>query len=414
MKASVITIGDEILTGQTIDSNSAWIATRLNEIGISLEEIVSVSDKKEAILNTVERLRKSVSLIIITGGLGPTNDDITKKVLTDYAEDKLVIYPAILAKIEAFFASINRPFLESNRQQAMLPEKATIIENELGTASGMWFSVGETHIISLPGVPYEMKGLVDKLLPIFKERFSLADFYHQTINFQGIGESMLADEIKDMEEVCRNNSVSVAYLPSPGIVRLRLTGKIENRDFIQLQLAWLEHKFPKYIYGRENQTLQEVIGGILRSQSATLGTVESCTGGALAARIVTVPGSSDYFKGSIISYANELKVKLVHVSNSTLEDHGAVSRQTVEEMAHHGRSQLKTDYCIATSGIAGPDGGSDEKPVGTVWIAVATPAGVHSKLFHFKHNRERNIELSVVNALNFLRRELLQLDSPNL
>lgn len=407
IRASIITIGDEILVGQTVDTNSAWIAGELRLIGIKVIEIISISDESSKITEAVDRELMQSEIVFVTGGLGPTQDDITKKTLTDYFQDELVLNPSVLEKVKGMFASVNRPFLEVNRLQAMLPSRAFIIENDLGTASGMWFTQGEKSLISLPGVPFEMKGLMKKILPRIQEKYPLQAFYHRTILFQGIGESQLANDIASLETDCRSQGLSVAYLPSPGIVKLRLTGTLAQKTLIESTLQQLAVQFPDQTFGFETDTLESVVGHLLLERNQRLGTIESCTGGALAARIVSIPGSSAYFMGSVISYSNELKSQLVGVLPETLATYGAVSQQTVEEMAKNGRTRLNTDYCIATSGIAGPDGGTAEKPVGTVWIAVASAQGVASRQFLFKHNRERNIELTVVYALNFLRRTLV-------
>ncbi|MBI3133160.1 MAG: CinA family nicotinamide mononucleotide deamidase-related protein [Bacteroidetes bacterium] len=408
IKASIITIGDEILVGQTVDTNSAWIASQLRLIGIKVAEIISISDDSVLIKEAVDRELSKSDIVFITGGLGPTQDDITKKTLTEYFNDELKMNARILEKVEGMFKSINRPMLDVNRQQAMLPSTAEIIENDLGTASGMWFRKNKQSVISMPGVPFEMKGLMLKLIPLLKKNYPLNAFYHKTIHFQGIGESQLAHDIAAIETACRSNGISVAYLPSPGIVRLRLTGTLDQQTEIDSTLNQLQALFPEQVFGFEEDSLESVIGGMLKKNSASVGTVESCTGGAIAARIVTIPGSSVYFKGAVIAYSYELKEELIDVNHQTLVEFGAVSQQVIEQMAVNGRQKLKTDYCIATSGIAGPDGGTDLKPVGTVWVGIASARGVVSKQFQFKHNRERNIELTVVYALNFLRRTMLE------
>lgn len=404
IQAGIITIGDEILVGQTIDTNSAWIANKLNEIGISVREILSISDKAERITEALDRMLGNCNLIIFTGGLGPTKDDITKHVLTRYFNDKLVMHESVLNKIEDMFRHINRPLLDVNKQQALLPSMATIIENDLGTASGMWFTREKADIISLPGVPFEMKGLMEKIIPELRKKHKLASFYHRTILFQGIGESQLAHEINDIEEACAKSDIAVAYLPSPGIVKLRLTGAKEHSASMEQHFTTLQKRFEGQVFGFDDDTLEKVIGKHLSSSNQTVSTVESCTGGALASRIVSVPGSSTYYLGSIVAYDNAVKTSFADVQPELISTHGAVSRQVAEQMAFGGAKRLKTHYCIATTGIAGPNGGSAEKPVGTVWIAIASPEKVYSKQFHFKHNRERNIELTVVYALNFLRR----------
>ena len=410
MRTSIITIGDEILVGQIIDTNSAWIAQELNKIGIAIVEIMSISDSKIAIQNALNRSLSQSDIIIVTGGLGPTQDDITKSVLTEYFGDVLEMHQPTLKRIEDYFNLLNRPILEVNRNQAMLPKNADLIENDLGTAAGMWFKHSNKHIISLPGVPYEMKSLMEKIIPELKSTFKLADFYHRTIKFQGIGESQLAKDIADVETKLRNQKIGVAYLPHPGIVRIRLTGTRDQQKTINAAIDDLRVAFPKLVYGYDDDSLESVVGLLLLEKSLTISTVESCTGGAVAARIVSQSGSSSYFKGSIVAYSNEIKQNIVAVNSETLINYGAVSQQTVEEMALNGCKILKTNCCIATSGIAGPDGGSDEKPVGTIWIAVAKNGEVFSKKFLFNQNRERNIELTVVYALNFLRRIMLNIN----
>lgn len=404
--ASIITIGDEILVGQTIDTNSAWIAAQLNLLGISVREIISISDKAEAIVEALNRELTLSKLVFITGGLGPTQDDITKKTLCDYFNDELIIDTKILSRIEDYFNSMKRPVLEVHRMQAALPKKAKIIENQLGTASGMWFKKDGASIISLPGVPYEMKGLMEQILPSLKTEFPLGDFYHKTILLQGIGETTLAQNIAEIETDCRNSGIGVAYLPSPGIVKLRLSGTSLQKQKIEESLQKIKASHADFAFGQESDTLESVIGDLLRKSKAMVGSVESCTGGALAAKLVSVSGSSDYYKGSLVSYAYELKENLVGVDANLINTYGAVSKECVEQMAAKGLKLLNVDYCIATSGIAGPAGGTPEKPVGTVWIAIASKNGVNSKVHYFKHNRERNIELTVVYALNMLRRTL--------
>ncbi len=404
--ASIITIGDEILVGQTIDTNSAWIAAQLNLLGISVREIISISDKAEAIVEALNRELTLSKLVFITGGLGPTQDDITKKTLCDFFNDELVIDTKILGRIEDYFNSMKRPVLEVHRKQAALPKKAKIIENQLGTASGMWFKKDGASIISLPGVPYEMKGLMEQILPGLKTEYPLGDFYHKTLLLQGIGETTLAQNIAEIETDCRNSGIGVAYLPSPGIVKLRLSGTSLQKQKIEESLQKIKASHAEFAFGQESDTLESVIGDLLRKLKATVGSVESCTGGALAAKLVSVSGSSDYYKGSLVSYAYELKENLVGVDANLINTHGAVSKECVEQMATKGLKILNVDYCIATSGIAGPAGGTPEKPVGTVWIAIAGKAGVSSKVHYFKHNRERNIDLTVVYALNMLRRTL--------
>lgn len=403
MDAIIITIGDEILVGQTIDTNSAHIAKELYQLGIQINEIISISDTEKHIISTLDRVINTAEFIIITGGLGPTNDDITKKVLTKYFKDELVIYPKILERIQAFFAKFNKPFLEVNRMQALLPKNATIIENDLGTASGMVFKDSKSTVLSLPGVPYEMKGLLAKFTDYVRQNYTIGNFYHRTVQVIGIGESYLAELISDWESENRSQGISVSYLPSVGTLKLRLTGRLDQKSIIDKNIELISQLHSKYIIGGEFDTIERVVAKLLIDRKQTIGTVESCTGGNIARKIVSQEGSSAYYLGSIISYTNKLKEELVGVKKETLQKYGAVSQGVVEEMAENGRKKLGVDYCISVSGIAGPTGGSDEKPVGTVWIGIATPEKTYSKLFNFGHTRERNIQSSVFAGLNFLR-----------
>jgi nicotinamide-nucleotide amidase len=305
----------------------------------------------------------------------------------------------------------NKPFLEVNRFQAMLPKNAQIVENDLGTASGMWFTKDGKIVVSMPGVPYEMKALMLKVVEKLKTTFTLGDFYHNTILIQGIGESYLADDLIDWENEMRGKDISVSYLPSIGQLKLRLTGKGNQKNVIDDGLKFIEEKYPKNVFGYNSQTLEEVLGALLIKENKTVATVESCTAGNLSSRIVSVPGSSQYYNGSIISYSNTLKIDFVGVNPNFIKEFGAVSQQTVEDMAKNGCRLMKSDYCIATSGIAGPDGGTAEKPVGTIWIGVATNDEVWSKMFNFGHTRGNNIESTVNYALNFLRRIILNIEN---
>lgn len=409
MNAHIITIGDEILVGQTVDTNSTYIAKELNSIGVAVSEIQSIKDEEAHIVNSLETALLTNQIVIITGGLGPTNDDITKTVLTNFFNDELVLYPEVLAKVKEFFVRFDKPFLEVNKLQAMLPKDADVIINDLGTASGMWFTQDDKIIISLPGVPYEMKGLMEKVIFKLKTDYDLGSFFHKTILLQGKGESYLAKELEAWESEIKAKGITVSYLPSVGMVKIRLTGRVDDKAYILKQLAKIEKNYPLEVFGYNDDKLERVVGELLIANNKTLGTVESCTSGALSSRLVSIPGSSSYFKGAIVSYANEVKTSLVDVDPKSLEQYGAVSQQVVEQMAVNGLKKLNVDYCISTSGIAGPDGGSDEKPVGTIWICVATNDAVHSKMFNFGHSRVNNIESTVVYAMNYLRRMMLNL-----
>ncbi len=411
MLAEIITIGDEILIGQTIDTNSAWMGKELNAIGVKISRITSVQDSREAILEALNLVSKEVQLILITGGLGPTKDDITKKVLTHYFGGHLVRNEEVLLKIENFFRLRNREMLEVNRQQADLPNNAIILQNDFGTASGMWFEKNNQIFVSMPGVPYEMKHLVkDRVIPKIKELHHLPAIYHKTIMTEGVGESFLVEIIKDWENSLNALSIKVAYLPSPGIVRIRLTAEGENRDELQNRVnkkaEELNSLVPQYIFGEDDVLMEESIGEQLQKEKKTIATAESCTGGYLAHLFTSVSGSSNYFLGSIISYANEVKQNALGVEADDILKHGAVSQTVVEQMAIGVRERMNSDFALATSGVAGPNGGSDEKPVGTVWIAISSKDGVYSKKFLFEKNRERNIRRSALAAISMLRRTL--------
>lgn len=413
MKVEVIAIGDELLIGQTINTNASWIGMELSMIGGSVEYATVIQDKEDAIIDAVDRAMSRVDVTIITGGLGPTKDDITKHTLCKYFNTTLEINEEVLAHVKSFFDARGREMLDVNIQQAALPVGAKVLQNEMGTASGMWFDQDGKVLISLPGVPYEMKHLItDRIIPQLKERFEMNAIYHRTLHTQGIGESYLAERIKDIEDSIRANGIGLAYLPSPGVVRLRLTSEMseEKKERIEQYIGQIEERLPQYVFSRESGDLAEIVGEILKEQGKTVGTVESCTAGSLASSLVASPGSSAYFQGSFLTYSNELKMKLVNVSEESLESFGAVSESVVSQMAQNGREKLGVDYCLATSGIAGPGGGSEEKPVGTVWIALSTPEKVIAKRFLFGNHRERNIRKSVSTALNMLRCELLKIN----
>ncbi len=406
MKVAFISIGDELLIGQTINTNAVWLGKEFSERGFVVEKVLTIKDKSAEIIKALDQVSKEVEVVIITGGLGPTKDDITKKVLTTYFNTTLELHTETLQRIEAFFESVGRPMLQVNIDQALLPVDATILKNEMGTAAGMLFERDNVITISLPGVPYEMKHLMtERVFPIIEKRFPVVSSYYETILTQGIGESFLADRMSDIEDELRAEGLELAYLPSPGMVRLRITGEksAEGIDRVKFYVGQIEDRFPQYVFGRNEDELSAVVGQLLKQEGATVTTVESCTGGRIASEIVKIAGASEYFNGGFITYSNELKMRLVHVQEETLLKYGAVSQQTVEEMALGGRRVLESDYAIAVSGIAGPDGGSDEKPVGTVWISVAGPNEVLTKRFLFGNDRSRTIEKSVLTALNLLR-----------
>ena len=413
MLAEIITIGDELLIGQTIDTNGSWIGEKLNSIGLQVSHITSIQDKREQILNALKLASERSNLVIVTGGLGPTNDDITKHTLCEYFESDLTLNTDILKKIEDYFKSKNLEMLKVNKDQALLPHNCLVLENIRGTASGMWFEKKGVVYISLPGVPYEMKGIMNENgLSRIIERFSKGKVVNKTVKTHGLGESYLAEIIKKWEQDLVEDNVSLAYLPSPGIVKLRLTAIGENEqllmDKIENYIDQLIQLIPDYIFGFENDSLESVVGDLLRNKQQTLSLAESCTGGNISKMITSVSGCSDYFKGSVIAYSNEIKQRMLLVENEKIEFYGAVSREVVEQMALGLTKKFNTDYGLATSGIAGPTGGTKEKPVGTVWIAVANAEKVISKKFNFGNSRERNITISSLAALNMLRLELLK------
>lgn len=410
MRAEILSIGDELLIGQTINTNASWLGQECSKLGIRIVHVTTISDEKQLIKDAVDEAFKRADLVLVTGGLGPTKDDITKYTLCEYFDSELEIHIPTLQRIEAFFSKRNRPMLEVNIRQAELPKKCTILENVNGTAAGMWFENDGKILISMPGVPYEMKGIMmEQAFPRLKERFALKALYHRTLMTQGIGESFLADQIQDWENEVREKGLGLAYLPSPGMVKLRLTSyEGESRaDEIETYFKLLEERFPNYVYGKEDETIQLVLGRLLRDKKMTIGTVESCTGGSLAQTLVSVAGASDYFQGSFLTYTNDLKNRLVDVSKHDLDTVGAVSREVVEQMAKNGREKLGVDVCISTSGVAGPDGGTEALPVGTIWIGIATNDKVITKKFQFGDHRERNIQMTVLTALNLVRCEIL-------
>jgi nicotinamide-nucleotide amidase len=412
MNVEILSIGDELLIGQTINTNASWMGEQLSLNGFRVNKISAISDEKEAILSGLKELSEKAEIILITGGLGPTKDDITKKVLADYFETKLVRNIDVLKHIEAFFTARGRTMLETNIQQADLPENCIVLHNELGTASGMWFEKNGKIFVSMPGVPYEMKHIMEvHVIPRLKEKFNPEIIVHRTIHTQGIGESFIAEKIKDFENELRNDGLSLAYLPSPGIVKLRITASGKGEKELRKKVNDYEQKLlpliEEWFYGYDKTSLEEVIGKLLSEKKKTISTAESCTGGYISHRITSVPGSSVYFMGSVVCYSNEIKMNQLGVNKETLQKHGAVSQEVVEEMATGARKLMHTDYSIAVSGVAGPDGGSEEKPVGMVWIAVASEEKVISKKFMFEMNRERNIVRAGLSGMMMFRKMLI-------
>jgi nicotinamide-nucleotide amidase len=411
MIAKIISIGDELLIGQVINTNATWLAEQLNLIGIKVNEILVVSDSGKAIEEAIKTAISTHDLVITTGGLGPTKDDITKQCLVNIFNAKMVVNETALANNIAYFKSRGYELTEINRKQAEVPDCCEVIENTCGTAPGMWFNTPNGNVlISLPGVPYEMKTMMERdLLPRLKILNSEQIIIHKTIMTCGLGESFLSERIADWEDALPPN-FKLAYLPQPGILRLRLSTYGNDEKYLNTemtkQLDELRRLIPELIYGYENESMESVVSGLLKTKKQTLSIAESCTGGYIAHRITSLPGSSAIFKGSIVAYSNEVKQNLLKVPSQMLNYFGAVSEQCVKEMAISVKQILDTDYAIAISGIAGPDGGTDEKPVGTVWIAIATPEKIIAQKFCFGDNRENNITRACISALNLLRQEI--------
>jgi len=411
MLAEIITIGDELLIGQVIDTNSAWMAEQLNLVGIKVHQITSISDDQQHILTTLQEASRRAGLILVTGGLGPTKDDITKQTLCNYFDTSLVFSEDAYRNVEKLFSARGVAVTELNRLQAMVPANCTVIPNRNGTAPCMWFEKEGCIYVSMPGVPFEMKAILEEeIIPRLMNKLNQV-ILHRTILTEGVGESFLAAQIEAWE-----NSlppfIKLAYLPQPGMVRLRLTACGTDRAILQEAIKKAEADlYPyagKYIFGFDNDTMESVVGDLLRSKAMTLATAESCTGGNIAQLITSIAGSSDYFKGSVVAYANEIKEQLLGVPHETLIAHGAVSEQTVLLMAGGARKRFGTDYAIAVSGIAGPGGGTAEKPVGTTWIAIATPTETVARKFLFGDHRGRNIRKASLAALNMLRAKLAE------
>lgn len=411
MQAEIITIGEELLIGQIVNTNASWMAERLNEAGIAVRQISVVTDAEHEIHRILEEAFQRSELILMTGGLGPTRDDVTKLALCRFFQTELVLNETVLEDVRALFARRNYPLTHLNRQQAMVPATASVLRNPNGTAPGLWFEHNGKICVAMPGVPFEMKAMVeDQVIPELKRRRQDQFILHRTILTQGVGESFLSEIISDWEDHLPP-FISLAYLPSPGMVRLRLSAKGPGEPALKAALdaeeKKLESLIPQYIWGYDRETLEEVVGRLLKEKGLTLSTAESCTGGFLAHKITSVPGSSDYFRGSIIAYANELKKRFLWVDEKLLRKHGAVSQPVVEAMALHGCQVMGSDFCVATSGIAGPSGGTPEKPVGTVWIAVAFREQVTSKLLHLGDQRDRNITRASLGALALLREKII-------
>ena len=414
MKAAIVTIGDEILIGQIVDTNSSYIAKALDRIGIATHEMLSISDDKQHILDTFHSLQNKVEVVIVTGGLGPTKDDITKKTFCDYFQDSLVENEAVLAHVKSIIEGFyKRPITQINREQALVPTKAKVLFNQVGTAPGMWMEKENTVFISLPGVPYEMKYLIDnEVIPNLVQKFERPYIVHQTIMTYGRGESMIAEQIEDWE----NNLphfIKLAYLPSPGKVRLRLTARGGNEELlkneIKQQVEKLDLLIGDVIVGyNEDEPIEVVLGRLLTKNNLTISTAESCTGGKIASTLSAIPGASNYFKGSIVSYATETKINVLGIENELVAKHGVVSAEVASEMVKSVQKIMTSDYAIATTGNAGPTKGDAQADLGIVYIAIATPNAVFVEEFNFGQPREKVIDRTVSKALELIYKEILK------
>ena len=413
MKAEIITIGDEILIGQIVDTNSQWIGQQLNKIGVSVYQITSIQDDKQHILNAFKEAQERVDIVIITGGLGPTKDDITKKTIASFFnDDKITEYPEVIAHIKGLFKKMNHPFREIQRTQAQLPSKATYLQNDFGTAPGMWFYENETVFVSLPGVPYEMKGLItNQVLPRIQKQFKLPFIIHKTIMTYGVGESTIAERIEDFE----NNlppHIKLAYLPSFGRVRLRLSAKGEHKEILEKELdkevKALFKLIPEIITGLDDdRSLEKRVGELLIKSNTTISTAESLTGGKIAATLVSVAGSSAYYKGSLVAYSADAKINLLDVCSKTIKKHTVVSKQVALEMAKGVKEKLQTNYAIAVTGNAGPTKDDTDKSVGAVFIAFVSDTKEIVQEFNFGQPREKVIHRTVSKSLEILQKEIL-------
>lgn len=407
MQVSILTVGDEILIGQIVDTNSAWMGQQLNLAGAAVRRILSVGDDLVAIRKGLDQTLEAADIVLMTGGLGPTKDDITKKALAEYMGVELVFHEPTFERIVRIFEKFNRKVTDAHRQQGFLPANAEVLPNKMGTAPGMWMEWKGKVIISMPGVPFEMKYLMEhEVLPRLKTRFPGKPIAHRTILTAGEGESIIAETLSDWEDHLPQN-LKLAYLPSLGQVRLRITGTSEDEQALNATLdqkaTELRTILGNIVYGMGSDQLEAAIGRMLVNRKLKLATAESCTGGYIAHLLTSIPGASSYFVGSVLAYSNEVKSSLLEVSPETLDQYGAVSEQTVVEMARGALRKLPADLVIAISGIAGPGGGTPEKPVGTVWMAIGNASNIRSCQIHTGKDRLKNIQFSAVHALNQLR-----------
>jgi nicotinamide-nucleotide amidase len=414
MKATIVTIGDEILIGQIVDTNSAYIAKSLDLIGIQIHEIISISDNKNHILETFAKVQNSVDIVLITGGLGPTKDDITKKTFCEYFDDTLIVDTKVEKHvIELIERVMNRPASQINKDQALVPSKCKVLHNQVGTAPGMWIKKENTVFVSLPGVPYEMKYLVEnEIIPKIVSEYRRPYIIHKTILTYGQGESLVAERIENWE----NNLpdfIKLAYLPSPGRVRLRLSGRGTDKSLVEKTIAehvnLLSAIIGDIIVGYEdNETIEVVVAELLKQENKTVSTAESCTGGKIAQLLTAKAGASQFFKGGVVSYASEIKTEVLGITESLLNQYSVVSAEVAKQMAINVKNIMKTDYAIATTGNAGPTKGDASAEIGTVFIALATPNDIIVEEFNFGQPREKVIDRTVIQSLQMLRKEILK------
>ncbi len=410
-KASIITIGDELLIGQVIDTNSAWMAQELNKAGIPVVRRLAVGDVWEDIWKALDEEQQQADIVLITGGLGPTADDITKQLLCDYFKAKMIVNEEVKQHVIDIFTKLNRPIINSNLLQAEVPDCCTVLLNQRGTAPGMWFTKNKKVFVSLPGVPHEMKGLMThEVIPRLVEQFTTGTILHRNLMTAGIGESFLAEQIKDFE-VALPQHIKLAYLPNYGMVRLRLSAMGEDKaqleNDIDLLFTELQERVKEYLVTITDEPLEKVLGNLLLAKEKTICTAESCTGGYLAHLITAIPGSSAFYDGSVVSYSYKAKEDLLQVDHQMLETKGAVSEEIVLQMAKGALNNIKSDYVIALSGIMGPNGGMPDKPVGTVWIAIGNNEKLETHKLFFRFDRMRNIQLTATYSLNLLRKFIL-------
>lgn len=415
MRIHLINIGDEILIGQIVNTNAAWMGQQLNLIGARLVQVTTIGDDHDQILDALQQAVKGADAVLLTGGLGPTKDDVTKKALAAFWGVELVFHPPTFERLTRIFARFNRPTTEAHKEQCLLPANAEVLTNYQGTAPGLWMEHGQTVVVSMPGVPYEMEHLMaEAVMPRLTARFGGEPILHRTILTVGEGETILAERIADIEDALPPH-IRLAYLPNLGQVRLRLTGRGTSEQQLAQELdSWksrLKARLGDLIFGEGNQRLEEAVGNMLKEAGLRVATAESCTGGYLAHLLTSVPGSSAYFMGSIVAYGNAVKMSLLGVPYEEIHAHGAVSEQVVKAMADGARQQLAVDIAVAVSGIAGPEGGTPDKPVGTVWLAISTANETRSRQLLLGKDRIKNIQLASVYALDLIRKSIMRISN---